>query len=462
MAIASRPPVAGALQARKLGRPVVYIEANIHAGEVEGKEAALHLLRRYCQEKSGVLDKIVLLVVPVYNCDGNEKFGPQKLNRPGQGGPELVGHRENGQGLDLNRDFIKAESPEMNAALQCIYNAWDPDVMMDLHTTDGTRHGYPLTYSPPLNPNTPPEVLDYAREVMMPAIRRQLQGKQGLETFDYGNAERRGETTAWYTYGWEGRYGTNYQGLRNRIGILSEALTYLSFKDRIEATEKFTDAVVQWVVKRPAEVLAKTRGADKTIVSWGLDPKSSPPLGVRFAPRSRGVEPITLEKRTATHTGVPTDLEPVKMDVFDRYVATKLAAYPAAYLIPNDQERTVGLLLLHGVQVERLLAGARVPVEVFKITEFGRDAQPFQGHRLQRLEGSFGQADRDARAGTYLVRTAQPLGVLAFHLLEPEGLDGAMAWGFMGESFPIGSEFPVWKVPQPESFVAERIRTLSP
>lgn len=430
--VVSRPPSLDAKRARALGRPVVYIQANIHAGEVEGKEAILHLVRRYCQEKAGILDKIVLLVAPIYNIDGNEKFGPQRRNRPGQGGPEMVGVRANGQGLDLNRDYIKAETPEFNAGLRWVYRSWEPDVMMDLHTTDGTRHGYALTYAPPLNPDTAPPVQTYARDVLMPAVRKQLRTQFEMETFDYGNVERRDGKASWYEVGPEGRYSTNYVGLRNRIGVLSEALTYLSFKDRIVATERFTDAIIQWAGNRSKELLAKIRAADDQVVGWGLSPTSAPVLGVRFEPLSRGIEDVLLEKSTALHEGVPKDLETVKMQVYDRFKATKSSPFPAAYVLPASEQKTVDLLLLHGVAVERFIAPCAIEGYQFDVSTWKEDAQPFQGHKLQTLDGSWAQSAFSAAAGDYLVRTAQPLGILAFHLLEPESLDGAMAWGFMG------------------------------
>lgn len=457
MVVVSRPPVANAIQARKLGKPVVYVQANIHAGEVEGKEAILHLLRRYCQEKSGILDKIVLIATPIYNIDGNEKFGPQNRNRPSQGGPELVGLRANGQNLDLNRDHIKAETPEFRAILDHIYNAWDPDVMMDLHTTDGTRHGYGLTYAPPLNPNTDDGVETYARDVMMPSIRKELRAKFKLETFDYGNVEKRGDLTAWYEVGPEGRYSTNYVGLRNRIGILSEALTYLSFKDRITVTEQFTDAVLRWTADHAKTVLEKTRAADRTLAAWGQNPESAPALGVRFEWKSRGVEGLLIEKATAKKQGVPVDIEVVKMPVFDRFESTKSAAFPAAYIIPSSQKSTVDLLLKHGIHVERFVQDWAGMVAVFDIVNHHQDAQPFQNHKLQSLDGTFRSDSRKAAAGDYLVRTGQPLGVLAFHILEPESLDGALAWGFMGESFAVGEAFPIVKAMKPVTAVTERV-----
>ena len=139
--LASRPLVSGADEARASGKPIVYVQANIHAGEVEGKEAAQMLLRDLTLGPlRPLLDSVVLLVVPIYNADGNEKWAAGDVNRPGQNGPSFVGRRSNGQDLDLNRDYIKLEAPESRAAAELI-SRWNPHLFIDLHTTNG--HGMP-------------------------------------------------------------------------------------------------------------------------------------------------------------------------------------------------------------------------------------------------------------------------------------------------------------------------------
>ena len=153
--IASRPRVSTPAEARALNRPIVYVQGNIHGGEVEGKEALLALLRDLARAPGpGVLDSVVLVAVPIYNADGNERLGAQAANRGEQNGPELVGQRPNAQGLDLNRDYVKAEAPETRASL-ALFARWAPDAFVDLHTTDGSYHGYALTWSPSLHPSAP-------------------------------------------------------------------------------------------------------------------------------------------------------------------------------------------------------------------------------------------------------------------------------------------------------------------
>lgn len=454
LVIAAKPMPASPADARRSGKPIVYVQANIHAGEVEGKEAVLALLRDLHQkDKDRLLERLILLITPIYNIDGNDKWGDVKRNRPEQDGPDPVGERANGQGFDLNRDCIKAESHEMQAVLKHVYTTWDPDVVMDLHTTNGTRHGFHLTYSPPLNPNTDPDILKYTRDELLPGLRKSLKKSHGQELFDYGNAEGSGEARAWRTFGSEGRYVTNYAGLRNRITVLSEATSYLPFKTRVESTYWFVEGVLKEAAKNARRIVKLTREADERVIRWGLNPQEAPELGVRFRMASRGKEAVPLEKRQPSvqidRSQAPSAIELVTMPIYDRFIASKTAKFPAAYLIPATAPRVVELLSKHGIVVERLKADWQGEGEVLTLSEIHISETPFQGHNLIRLEGIFSVDTARFEAGSYIVRTAQPLGVLAFHILEPESLDGAAAWEFFDEPFTVGSRYPVVKVFKP-------------
>jgi hypothetical protein len=166
--IAARPAIFSPAEAHRSGKPVVWLQGNIHAGEVEGKEAAQMLLRDLTRGPlTRLLDSLVLIVVPIYNTDGNERWAPGDTNRPGQNGPAIVGRNTNGQALNLNRDYVKMEAPETRGAAALV-EVWDPDVFIDLHTTNGSYHGYALTYAPGLNPNGNP-ARDLARREIAPA-----------------------------------------------------------------------------------------------------------------------------------------------------------------------------------------------------------------------------------------------------------------------------------------------------
>jgi len=453
LVVASRPPVAGPADARRTGRLVVYVQANIHAGEVEGKEAILMLLRDLARgPEGGLLNKIVLLTTPIYNIDGNEAWGPWQSNRRSQNEPELVGTRTNGQGLDLNRDGMKAESPEMRAALRFIYTTWDPDVLVDLHATNGTRHGYQLTYSPPLHPDTQNDLLHFNRDELLAAVRRRMCRDFSIETFTYGNVPRNRKSQGWYQSAPDPRRITNYMGLRNRLAVLSEATCYFPFRQRVATTRRFVLTVLEEIARRQQRILTLAREADARVIRWGLRPETAPALTVRYKIASRGTEEILLEKSTSA-TGPsrtrritpPRDFISVRMPVYDRFETTKTARFPAAYFIPSKFHQTVELLRRHGIVVEKLLADWNGPAEAFVIDEIVSAERPFQEHVLKELEGHLEPIQKEFSKGSYVARTAQPLGMLIFHLLEPESIDGVAAWGFLDPALHARQHYPIHK-----------------
>lgn len=455
-------------EAQRSGLPIVYVQANIHAGEVEGKEVVLRLLRELGQRRSDpLLSKMVLLFAPIYNIDGNDKFGPNKVNRGHQDGPDPVGERANGQGLDLNRDCMKAESPEFRAVLKHVWNYWGPDVLFDLHTTNGTRHGYVLTYSPGLNPTSDPDVLRFTRDELLPKVRRQLKISRGFELFDYGDASGTGQNMKYSTFACEPRYVTNYAAIRNRVSILSEAASFQPFRLRVEATHAFLRACLDEIAKQGRRIVTMTQRADKRIVEYGLLAETqAKSTGIRFDFDSRGKEKVILEierpPAEIDRMKAPTSFRTIEMPIVDRFRTVRTAMFPSGYLIPAEHEKVASLAALHGISVERLKTDWTGRAAVFTPSEHKIAGSPFQGHRLQSLEGVFRFEQSTMRAGGFLVRTSQPLGLVAFHLLEPESTDGALAWGFLGEPFPKGVDYPILKVFEPLVTITESYRGSEP
>lgn len=451
LVIVAKDPNITPQEAKEQGKLVVYIQANIHAGEVEGKEATLQFLRELAQNpKDKLLDKMVFVVDPIYNIDGNDKFGPANRNRGAQDGPDPVGERANGQGFDLNRDCMKAESNEFRAILEHVYVKWDPIVCFDLHTTDGTRHGYAETYSPPLNPTTPESILRYSRDELLVTVRDNSPSKHGWRLFDYGNTERRGDDTVFATFGYEPRYCSNYAGIRNRIPILSEAASFQPFELRVKATYAFLRDCLEKIDKDSERILRMAKNADNQVIAWGSDPAKAPELGVRFEMVSRGKENVLLEDQHADDrvagNKAPKYFKTVEMDVLDRFKTTRTTKFPGAYLIPSDSPQVARLLMRHGVEVIKLDKAWSGNAEDFEISECNVAPNPFQGHRLIRLEGKFRSTQVTFPAGSFLVKTAQPLGILVFNLLEPESMDGVACWGLLGEKLEVGSIYPISKI----------------
>lgn len=458
--IASRPLVTTPEQARKLGRPIVYVNANIHAGEVEGKEALLALVRDLTYQKGpNVLDSLVLIAIPIYNADGNEKFADQAVNRGEQNGPARVGTRANGQKLDLNRDYVKAEAPETRAAL-AMFNKWDPDVYVDLHTTDGSLHGFALTYSPSLNPASyaPGFPGSLTRDTMLPEIRARMHAR-GYEIFDYGNFEgpnRRDLTdtvkSGWYTYEHTPRYGTNYYGMRGRISILSEAYSHDPFNRRVASTYAFVQEILSATARHAAEIEQYRASADNV---------QEPEVPIRSRMTTKpfdGPIPFEVLMRTGdsvrTQAGLPKGIRRTGrfitqvMPIYDRFEPVLSIRKPDAYVLPNDTAITA-LLTLHGLEVKPFVPGPAIGrASVFTIDSVITAARSFQGHHETRLTGTWSAASesvlpRGDSNGYVIVSATGRLGPLAAYLLEPESDDGLVDWNFFDAYAKPGQPFPV-------------------
>jgi hypothetical protein len=440
--IASRPRVSTPDEARRLGRPIIYVQGNIHAGEVEGKEALLAVLRDLTSSRRrNALDSVVLIAVPIYNADGNEKFAHQEQNRGSQNGPEMVGVRANAQNLDLNRDYIKAEAPETRASL-AMFNAWDPDVFVDLHTTDGSYHGYALTYAPPLNPAAP--FAEWARDSLMPVLRERMLSRHGFPTFDYGDFISDDTLSkGWVTFDSRPRFGTNYYGLRNRIAILSEAYSHDPFEKRVKSTYAFVQEILSVAAEKRSGIMQR-RAADTRI------PIRSE---MTSAPEPAAVVAEIVERTgdsTRTQPGVPKGRRrsgrfvTVKMPVFERFKPTLFATVPARYVIPQSDTQVVRVLRLHGIQLTRSTAADEMgDVYSFAIDSAVASQRPFQGHREMRLAGRWRKTTKAIEAGSFVVDTSQPLGLLAVYLLEPQSDDGLVTWNYLDSELKPGGLYPV-------------------
>lgn len=455
--VASRPRVSTPAEARRLGRPIIYVQGNIHAGEVEGKEALLALVRDLTSaSRSNVLDSIVLIAVPIYNADGNEKIAPQERNRGSQNGPPMVGERANGQGLDLNRDYVKAEAAETRGAL-ALFNAWDPDVFVDLHTTNGSYHGYALTYAPPLNPAS--RLAPFTRDTLLRSVRARMQQRHGLATFDYGDFVSDDTLSrGWATFGPQPRYGINYYGLRGRIGILSEAYSHDPFQRRVGSTYAFVQEILSFVAENSRWVRILTSAASRIPTEWSRPGQVTlvPIRSVAVArPDSVAVVAEAIERTqdsARTETGVPRGrrrtgrFTAVRMPVYDHFRPTLFAQRPVAYaLTPNDTQ-IVRMLRLHGVRVDPLTETRLARAETFVIDSAIISPRAFQGHHEVRLVGRWMSEERELQAGSYLVPTTQPLGLIAIYLLEAQSDDGLVTWNFFDDAFRAGAAYPVLRV----------------
>ena len=455
--VLSDPPVSTAAQARALGKPIIFIFGNIHAGEVEGKEAVQAIARRLLLgDLKPMLSKLTILLAPIYNADGNEKFSLN--NRTAQNGPIAgVGVRENSQNYDLNRDYIKLESPEAKA-LVALYTAWDPVLSVDLHTTNGSYHAYHLTYSQPLNPNTDQRILDYQRDKMMPSIAAAMLKDHKFRTYYYGNFRgfsnkpKEGEKAVWEAFTHQPRIGQNYAGLRNRFTILSEAYSYLPFRRRVEVSESFVEEILRFSIANGSAMKKMAKAIDEDTVK-----KSPTEMGIAFEPKALpkqveilvgDVEKIKNPRNGKDMTAMLEDkVTPMLMDDIGMFAATRSVKVPKAYVFADDKA-IVEKLLEHGIKVEELSAETSLDASTFTVETMTKATRPFQGHNEVKISGKYSSAKTTFPAGTIIVRTAQPLGRLVFYLLEPESEDGLTTWNFFDAALSPGKTHPIQKVMQ--------------
>lgn len=446
--LAARPMVSGADEAHRTGKPIVYLQANIHAGEVEGKEAAQMLLRDLTLGPlRRLLDSVIVLVVPIYNADGNEEFAAGGVNRPGQNGPAVVGRRANGQGLDLNRDYTKLEAPETRASVELI-DRWQPHLFVDLHTTNGSYHGYNLTYSPGLNPNRS-AANDYVQDVFLPAVQARMAKRYRQRIFPYGNFRNQNPDSlrlGWETYDGRARYGSNWFALRGGLSILSEAYSNDPFRTRVDVTYNFVREILGMLAERKATMLPLvSRGiyADSVAVRQRYaDSTMRDVIAELTLPDSQGDGGYARRTRTGK-------FKTIRMPVWDRFTAARREATPAAYLIPDRLQRVVELLRRQGIAVTALHAGWAGHSEQCVFDSVRRSRNRFEGHNTLLAEGHWTTGADSASGAWYLVSTAQPLGVLAAFLLEPASDDGLVAWNVMDDDVTAGATYPIRRVREP-------------
>ena len=476
LVILSKPAISSPSEAARSGRPVVFIMANIHAGEVEGKEAVQHLMRDIVTGPLGsLLNKMVLLIAPIYNADGNEKIDIN--NRTAQNGPQGgVGTRENAQQLDLNRDFMKLETPEARGLVENVFNRWEPHIVIDLHTTNGSYHGYALTYAPCLNPNADQRINSFLRGKLLPDVTKTLRTEHKYETYFYGNfaddknparelsPDKSSDPKVWATFDHRPRFGNNYVGLRNRMVILSEAYSYLDFRSRVDVTDKFVRAILQYVTTHAGEIMTLVREADNHSIKTGTTAGNEQGYGISFELK-QSPGPVEILVGSVTKTVDPrtnkqrfeatSEARPVKMTEYGEFQPTRRIKPPGAYLLRPDSANLIKLLRSHGIIVETTSKEETFEIEKFAITKVSHAARAFQGHKETKISVSASEGREKFPKGSFIVSMRQPKAALAFYLLEPESDDGLVNWNYLDKELDratteaSGVEYPVYRLKSP-------------
>jgi hypothetical protein len=428
--------------ARARNRPVVLLQGGIHAGEIDGKDAGFMALRDLLDGKSGKdwLRAVTVIFVPVFNADGHERFGA--WNRPNQVGPREMGWRTTAQNLNLNRDYVKAEAPEMRAML-ALLNDWDPLVYADLHVTDGAdfEHDISITGAITFSEDQP---LQAAGRAMVAHILESLSAKGSLPLDFYPDLRQTDNPQSGFAVtASPPRYSDGYWATRNRLGILVETHSWKPYAKRVAATRVTIDAILDATSQHGVEWLKLTKEADQRDTQLAganitLAQENSDHLTmIDFRGYAYRREPSAVSGALATRYD-PSAPMIWKVPLLDRLRPSITVTAPrAGYLVPAAYAEMVRTHLApHGIQFERVACALpELKVEAFRATAVKRAAQTLEGRLLVTVQGAWQTESASVEAGALFVPIAQPKARLVMAMLEPRAPDSLVSWGYFDVAF---------------------------
>lgn len=432
--------------ARAKGLPVTLIQGGIHAGEIDGKDAGFLALREVLDGEiakgspDGVLDNQVLLFVPVFNVDGHERFG--SWNRPNQRGPEQMGWRTTAQNYNLNRDYVKADAPEMQAMLGLI-NQWDPLAYIDLHVTDGAKfeHDVSIQVEPVNSGDT---ALRRVGKAFRDGVIERIAAQGALPLAFYPSFVESDNPQSGFADGVATpRFSHGYMPLRNRLGMLVETHSWRDYPHRVRTTRDTILAVLELVAANGTAWQQQVKAADARAARLGGQAVA---LDYEASDRSR-----TIGFRGYAYTRTPSEISGALMTHYDETTpqiwniplrddvqpGRVVTAPKAGYIVPAAHASWVAAKLeQHDITFNRLQqAQPRARVETFRADTTQLAAGSVEGHQRIALSGTWKPETQDIAAGALFVPIAQPGARLVMALLEPQAPDALAAWGEFNNAF---------------------------
>lgn len=427
---------------KKSGNLVLLVQACIHSGECEGKDAGLMLMRDLV---TGKLDKtltedITILFIPIFSVDAHERFGP--YNRINQNGPKEMGWRTTAQNLNLNRDYMKADAPEMQAWLR-LFADWLPDFFIDCHTTDGADYQYTLTYGLESGGNLDSALTVWQSEKYLAPV-KELMAKSGFPIFTYiffrDWHDPRSGITSWAS---PPMLSQGYTALLNRPGLLIETHMLKPYKPRVESTYQ--------MLLHTIEILAKEKNELQSLIAKADDYSGSGQF--RKAPYPLNFNNLYKDSTIVDFLGI--DYEVTKSDltggewiqyngkpkvfripVFNKLTPANFAELPEAYIIPAEYGFLADRMAIHGIEFIKLKEPVKIKVSSYKFRNVQFRQAPNEGrHMLASFDLDKIEEEREFSAGSYVIDMNQRTAKVIAHLLEPKAYCSFLNWGFMNGIF---------------------------
>lgn len=415
------------------GRPIFFNNNGIHPGEPEGIDACMALVRDFCiqPERLAALGKTVFLFIPIYNVDGC--LNRQNTSRVNQDGPEMFGFRANARNLDLNRDFVKCDSLAAQV-FNRFFTMWDPDVMVDTHTSNGADYSYTMTLIQTQADKLGDGLGPFLRETMLPEIYAQME-QRGWPTCPYVNPVKVTPDDGIEDFLEVPRFSTGFAALHHTIGFMPETHMLKPYADRYDSMRALVEVVLDFTIARAAQIQtlrleAKQNAAQKKQwpVTWKAD--HSRPSRFRF----KGYQAVYSPSKIGNYMRLSYDRNQAwekDIEYFDHFVEDVVVKAPKAYLIPQAWREVIERLQWNGVVLERLSDDRSMRVQAYHIVDVQSRTNAYEGHMFHdAMELSVSTQTINARAGDYLLSLNQPNARYAVETLEPQAHDSFFRWGF--------------------------------
>ena len=435
---------------RAKGRVIILIESCIHSGEPDGKDASMIFLRDMIVKKKNldILDDVSFLFIPVFNVDGHEDF--RATNRINQNGPEELGTRNTAQLINLNRDFLKADAPEMRAWLK-LYNQWMPELFIDVHVTNGADFQYVMTYAIENRGTIMEEGL---RRWSLDIYEKQLNERMaevGFPLFLYASFRKYNAPESGILIDiFDPRYSESYAASRNRLGLLIENHIYKPYEQRVKATVEAFIASARILAENKESLVKTIENADKVVSS----PESrQKPMDLTF--KAVNKDSVWVDYLSWARDTVKSDLsgadwvrhnydKPITLrcPLITSYESTSSVQLPEAYILTPQWTDVIDLLDLHNIRYTRLQEPKKLEVETYRYTKAVFSPRQSEGRiPVVKTEYTTQTEVVEYPAGSVLIDMNQPSSRVAAWMLEPSAPGSLVYWGFFNQVVQSTNEF---------------------
>lgn len=443
--------------ARHAGKAVILIQACIHAGEPDGKDAGLALLRDIAITKTqpGLLKNLVVLFIPIYNTDGHERVSPH--NRINQNGPAEMGWRTTSTYQNLNRDYMKADTSETRAWLS-LWNLWKPDLFIDCHVTDGADYQYNITYQHEHHAGVAPSVLAWEEKVIDRRVAPATEAAGNVVSWYLEFIDNRDLPKGIRDFNGSPRFSTGYTPLRNRPGILIETHMLKPYRPRVIGTYDLLRFTLTEVSRDPQSLLSAVSQADEKTLADGrtYDPSRNYPIDFELSEKStpyklRAVESHTEKSDISGAQRVIFGTKPIELTVplYNDFRVKKSIVPPLYYIVPGQWANVIEVLKAHSLTMQTTKEPTTIEIESYRFVDVKWAGGPFEGRLMPSFKAEVVRERRTFPAGSVIVPLAQEAAKVAINLLEPEAPDSLVHWGFFNATFELkeyGEDYVVEKL----------------